>query len=356
MAVVTLLTTARREPLFFDVGPAGTAHYRLGKDRPHRRGWPGGPLRVGEGRRRPNGIRGRLTRQAAALDAVDAATRLEADGIAASVAVVGALNPAPVTSGRFFRALAVSVEAHYVNGALGSLAAEVIAEAGLDCRLVRCGVEQTPTAVAEVRPTSTPCTESGPSRSATVSSLRCPDRRRNRRLCAGLTGSVELKHPGCVAEPVDRLSQARLESTLRPPPELSLQAAGVCDPYRRVPRSVAHRAPTAQLRPPLRGGRSRQRPIGSSARPCRGCRSHRPRQTPLQDTHRPRRRRRHSLGRRSARRDRGSLQQDPGDQMESDASALPTARTRNKAEESYVDPAVDRDVAAVEVAAAFTTA
>ena len=36
------------------------------------------------------------------------------------------------------------MEAHYVNGALGSLAAEVIAEAGLDCRLMRCGVEATP--------------------------------------------------------------------------------------------------------------------------------------------------------------------------------------------------------------------
>ena len=88
-----------------------------------------------------------LAMGAAALDAVDAATRLEADGIAASVAVVGALNPAPIDDLRAIlsrHSLAVSVEAHYVNGALGSLAAEVIAEAGLNCRLVRCGVEQTP--------------------------------------------------------------------------------------------------------------------------------------------------------------------------------------------------------------------
>ena len=34
----------------------------------------------------------------------------------------------------------VSVEAHYVTGGLGSLVAEVIAEHGLGCRLVRCGV------------------------------------------------------------------------------------------------------------------------------------------------------------------------------------------------------------------------
>ena len=88
-----------------------------------------------------------LAMGAAALDAVAAATRLEEDGIAASVAVVGTLNPAPVDDLLELlsqNSLAVSVEAHYVNGALGSLAAEVIAEAGLSCRLLRCGVEATP--------------------------------------------------------------------------------------------------------------------------------------------------------------------------------------------------------------------
>jgi len=88
-----------------------------------------------------------LAMGAAAFDAVDAATRLEADGIAASVGVVGSLNPAPIDDLLKLlsqNSLAVSVEAHYVNGALGSLAAEVIAEAGLNCRLLRCGVEATP--------------------------------------------------------------------------------------------------------------------------------------------------------------------------------------------------------------------
>ncbi len=37
------------------------------------------------------------------------------------------------------------MEAHYVDGGLGSLVAETIAEAGLDCRLVRCGVRSMPT-------------------------------------------------------------------------------------------------------------------------------------------------------------------------------------------------------------------
>jgi transketolase len=42
--------------------------------------------------------------------------------------------------------LAVSVEAHYVNGGLGSLVAEVIAERGLGCRLVRQAVHELPDA------------------------------------------------------------------------------------------------------------------------------------------------------------------------------------------------------------------
>ena len=40
--------------------------------------------------------------------------------------------------------LAVTVEAAYVNGGLGSLAAELIATGGIDCRLVRCGVNTMP--------------------------------------------------------------------------------------------------------------------------------------------------------------------------------------------------------------------
>ena len=38
--------------------------------------------------------------------------------------------------------VALTVEAHYATGGLGSLVAEVIAERGLGCRLVRCGVQR----------------------------------------------------------------------------------------------------------------------------------------------------------------------------------------------------------------------
>lgn len=64
-----------------------------------------------------------------------------------AMAVVPVLNPAPDEA--LARLLAqygavITVEAHYINGGLGSLAAEVIAERGLGCRLFRCGVRETP--------------------------------------------------------------------------------------------------------------------------------------------------------------------------------------------------------------------
>jgi transketolase len=84
----------------------------------------------------------------AAAEAVQAAELLRADGVGTTVAVVSSFNPSPVEDlvsllGRV--PLAVSVEAHYVDGGLGSLVAEAIAEAGLDCRLIRCGVRSMPT-------------------------------------------------------------------------------------------------------------------------------------------------------------------------------------------------------------------
>jgi transketolase len=88
-----------------------------------------------------------LAMGAAAHDALAAAEQLQERGISATVAVVACLNPAPVDdlvqiiSGH---ANAVTVEAHYVNGALGSLVAETIAERGLQARLLRCGVASTP--------------------------------------------------------------------------------------------------------------------------------------------------------------------------------------------------------------------
>ncbi len=82
-----------------------------------------------------------------AHEAVAAAELLAGQGIEATVAVVPSFNPSPTED---IAALldgiptAMTVEAHYRDGGLGSLVAETIAERGLGCRLLRAGVERMP--------------------------------------------------------------------------------------------------------------------------------------------------------------------------------------------------------------------
>jgi len=122
----------------------GPIYYRLGKD--DRTVVPGLA-----GRFTPDGVEmigagedaALVATGSVAVEAVAAAELLAARGVAVTVAVVAAVNPPPSDAlAALCRRvpLALSVEAHYVTGGLGSLVAEVIAEHGLPCRLVRCGV------------------------------------------------------------------------------------------------------------------------------------------------------------------------------------------------------------------------
>lgn len=82
---------------------------------------------------------------AVASEAAEAADRLSKQGLSTAGLVVASVNPPPADdlAERLSRVpLAITVEAHYVTGGLGSLVAEVIAEHRLPCRLVRCGVRR----------------------------------------------------------------------------------------------------------------------------------------------------------------------------------------------------------------------
>lgn len=76
------------------------------------------------------------------------AVELLADlGVHASLAIVSTFNPSPVDELAALLEkvpLVMSVETHYINGGLGSLVAETIAERGLECRLIRAGVNVMP--------------------------------------------------------------------------------------------------------------------------------------------------------------------------------------------------------------------
>ena len=82
-----------------------------------------------------------------AAPALHAAELLAAEGVRASVAVVSSVSPPPLDDLAELLdrvTLAVTLEAHYRHGGLGSLVAELIADRGLSCRLVRRAVEVVP--------------------------------------------------------------------------------------------------------------------------------------------------------------------------------------------------------------------
>lgn len=88
---------------------------------------------------------------AMAAPAVAAAEQLAATGVSASVAVVASVAPPPVEDlVRLLERhrLVFTVEAHYAVGGLGSLVAEVIADQGLGCRVVRRAVAEMPAEVS----------------------------------------------------------------------------------------------------------------------------------------------------------------------------------------------------------------
>jgi transketolase len=92
-----------------------------------------------------------ITMGSVASEAALAADALAAKGISSMVAVIASINPAPVNDlaailTRF--QVALTVEAHYVVGGVGSLVSEVIAEQGLRCCVVRCGIRTTPNGVS----------------------------------------------------------------------------------------------------------------------------------------------------------------------------------------------------------------
>jgi transketolase len=121
----------------------GPVYFRLGKDDRSRVDGLGGRFRLG--RAETIGRGGDLllvTTGSIAGNVVAAAETLAANGVDATVLVAASISPPPAEDLR--EALerfdaAVTVEAHYVDGGLGSLVCEVAAERGLPCRVVRCG-------------------------------------------------------------------------------------------------------------------------------------------------------------------------------------------------------------------------
>ena len=129
----------------------GPIYYRLGKD--DKAVVPGldGRFELGKVQRLREGSELLLIAMGSvATEAATAAQELTARGVSCSLVIVASVSPAPADelAGLLARhPVALTVEAHYRVGGIGSLVAEVIAERGLRCQLVRCGVGSLPNGI-----------------------------------------------------------------------------------------------------------------------------------------------------------------------------------------------------------------
>jgi transketolase len=85
-----------------------------------------------------------------ATEAVKTAQLLDMKHVSCALMIVASVSPRPIRDlldalSRF--PVVLTVEEHYITGGVGSLVAEVVADYGLACRVVRCGVKDAPDGV-----------------------------------------------------------------------------------------------------------------------------------------------------------------------------------------------------------------
>jgi transketolase len=127
---------------------AGPIYYRIGKDDETTVPGLNGRFALGRAQTIAEGEDLlMITAGSIASEVVGAAATLRQQGVNTTVMIISSLNPAPIEDLKTALArfdVAMTVEAHYVNGGVGSLVSEVIADFGLDCRAIRCGVNRPP--------------------------------------------------------------------------------------------------------------------------------------------------------------------------------------------------------------------
>jgi transketolase len=127
---------------------AGPAYFRLGKDDTYAVPGLAGRFESGRAHTVRQGADGLIIAMGPSVrQALEAADALSAQGVDCSVMAVSSLSPAPVSDLRAAlerHPFAVTLEAHYAIGGLGSLVCETVAEHAIACRVVRCGVTRNP--------------------------------------------------------------------------------------------------------------------------------------------------------------------------------------------------------------------
>jgi len=130
----------------------GPVYYRIGKDDTTEVPGLDGRFRLGHAELvRPGRDVCLVATGSVAAEAAAAAEMLGARGVDAGCLIVACLQPAPaedIAAALGNVPAALTVEAHYANGGLGSLVSEVVAERGIRCRVRRCAVRTTPDGVS----------------------------------------------------------------------------------------------------------------------------------------------------------------------------------------------------------------
>ena len=132
----------------------GPIYFRLGKDEKARVPGLDGRFEFGEIEvLEPGGDLLIVAMGAAAVNACAAAKLLQVQGFRVTVAVVSTMVPSPGLQKLLesYRSV-IAVESHYVNGGLGSMLCEMVAESGIRCRVERCGVRKSPIGITGSQP------------------------------------------------------------------------------------------------------------------------------------------------------------------------------------------------------------
>jgi transketolase len=129
----------------------GPVYYRLGKDDETTIPGLSGAFSLGRAQLVRDGTDVLLVAMGnVATEAAKAAQLLDAEHISCALIIVASVSPRPTRDlldalSRF--PVVLTVEEHYITGGVGSLVSEIVAEHGLACRVVRCGVKDTPDGV-----------------------------------------------------------------------------------------------------------------------------------------------------------------------------------------------------------------
>lgn len=125
------------------------AYFRLGKDETYTVPGLEGRFEIGRAQTVRQGKDAVFIAMGPAVAlALSAADLLATHGIQCMVMVIASMSPAPIEDLEKVLSqfpFAITVEAHYTTGGLGSLVCEVVAEKNLNCRITRCGISRNPT-------------------------------------------------------------------------------------------------------------------------------------------------------------------------------------------------------------------